>query len=103
VRSVYRDYDAKDKDHQPLAQQILVRYIDATGQLLFAPPNVKGWRGGKSWLNTSTVLARDNFAQQLAMGTLWSGGNGNLVAFDGVQQVVDVKPSAPADAKMAPT
>jgi hypothetical protein len=74
VRSVYRDYDAKDKDHQPLPQQVLVRHIDETGQLLFAPPNVKGWRGGKAWLNTSTVLARDNFAQQLAMGTLWAGG-----------------------------
>jgi hypothetical protein len=42
------------------------------GQTLFAPPNVKGWPGGPSWLNTSTVLERDNFAEALAMGTLWS-------------------------------
>jgi hypothetical protein len=41
------------------------------GQLLFAPPNVKGWPGGRSWLNTSTVLERANFAAALAMGTLW--------------------------------
>jgi hypothetical protein len=41
------------------------------GQQLFAPPNVKGWPGGRSWLNTSTVLERDNFAAALAMGSLW--------------------------------
>ncbi len=101
VRSVYRDYDAKDKDHQPLPQQYLVRPIDATGQLLFAPPNVKGWRGGKSWLNTSTVLARDNFAQLLAMGTLWGRGNGNILLDDG-QPEVAVLPTAPNDAAKAP-
>ena len=27
---------------------------EAMGQELFAPPNVKGWPGGKAWLNTST-------------------------------------------------
>jgi hypothetical protein len=77
VRAVYREYDTKDKDHQPLIQQNLVQQIDAMGQLLFAPPNVKGWRGAKAWLNTATVLARDNFAQSLAMGQLWGGGNRN--------------------------
>ena len=42
------------------------------GQTLFAPPNVKGWPGGPSWLNTSTLLERDNFAEALAMGTIWA-------------------------------
>jgi uncharacterized protein (DUF1800 family) len=55
----------------PVSQQVLVARIEAMGQELFAPPNVKGWRGGRDWLNTSTVLARQNFAQALAMGTLW--------------------------------
>ena len=54
-------------------QQVLVRWIDDMGQQLFAPPNVKGWRGGKAWLSTSAVLARHNFAQALAMGSLWRG------------------------------
>src|SRR5262249_61598725 len=45
--------------------------IVAMCQSLFAPPNVNGWQGGSSWLNTSTVLERDNFAEALAMGTLW--------------------------------
>jgi hypothetical protein len=74
VRSVYREYDTKDKRYKPLTQQNLVRHIDAMGQVLFAPPNVKGWRGAKAWLNTATMLARDNFAQLLAMGMLWNGG-----------------------------
>jgi uncharacterized protein (DUF1800 family) len=47
----------------------LVSRIDDMGQQLFAPPNVKGWPGGKTWLNTSTVLARHNFAQALSSGT----------------------------------
>ena len=44
--------------------------LAAMGQPLFSPPNVKGWPGGTAWLNTSTVLKRDNFAEALAMGTL---------------------------------
>ncbi len=49
--------------------EALAGQIDDMGQRLFAPPNVKGWPGGKSWLNTSTVLARHNFAQALCSGT----------------------------------
>ncbi len=47
----------------------LVPKLDAMGQNLFAPPNVKGWEGGRSWLNTATVLARHNFVQALTSGT----------------------------------
>jgi hypothetical protein len=53
-----------------LSGQGLVPILEAMGQNLFAPPNVKGWRGGKNWLNTATMLARQNFGQSLAMGTL---------------------------------
>ncbi len=42
--------------------------LEAMGQLLFAPPNVKGWSGGKAWLNTATILARNSFAKRLAVG-----------------------------------
>jgi uncharacterized protein (DUF1800 family) len=44
----------------------LVGIMEAMGQTLFAPPNVKGWPGGRAWLNTSTVLARANFSQRAA-------------------------------------
>jgi uncharacterized protein (DUF1800 family) len=36
------------------------------GQTLFLPPNVKGWDGGRKWINTSTLLARDSFASAVA-------------------------------------
>jgi hypothetical protein len=37
--------------------------------VLFAPPNVKGWRTGTDWLNSATLLARNNFAETVAMGS----------------------------------
>ena len=36
------------------------------GQLLFYPPNVAGWPGGTSWINSSTLLNRINFANAAA-------------------------------------
>jgi len=38
------------------------------GQDLFAPPNVKGWDGGLSWITTNTLLARYNQAATLLQG-----------------------------------
>ncbi len=67
VRAVYR----RSGPEEGLPQQVLVARLAAMGQQLFMPPNVKGWPGGTSWLNTSTILERDNFAEALAMGTLW--------------------------------
>ncbi|HJT78430.1 MAG TPA: DUF1800 domain-containing protein [Gemmataceae bacterium] len=52
-----------------VSPQSLVKKLEAMGQDLFAPPNVKGWVMGRAWLNTATVLARANFAQSLAAGT----------------------------------
>jgi hypothetical protein len=37
----------------------------AMGQNLFAPPNVKGWPGQETWINTSTLLARKQFLDRL--------------------------------------
>jgi uncharacterized protein (DUF1800 family) len=49
----------------------LVGPLEAMGQPLFAPPNVRGWPGGKTWLNSATILARQNFAQVM------TGSEGN--------------------------
>jgi uncharacterized protein (DUF1800 family) len=38
------------------------------GQDLFAPPNVKGWDGGISWITTTTLLDRYNTAAILIQG-----------------------------------
>src|SRR6185503_3964399 len=34
--------------------------LDQNGQSLFFPPNVKGWDGGRAWINSSTILGRTN-------------------------------------------
>jgi uncharacterized protein (DUF1800 family) len=38
------------------------------GQILFDPPSVKGWDGGKAWLNSATALARLNWIVELLTG-----------------------------------
>ena len=42
------------------------------GQILFAPPSVKGWDGGRAWISTSTLLFRYNFANYLINGDAMS-------------------------------
>jgi len=34
--------------------------LNQLGQGLFYPPNVKGWDGGRSWINSATLLGRAN-------------------------------------------
>ncbi len=40
------------------------------GQDLFAPPNVKGWDGGLTWITTNNLLARYNQAAVLVQGDM---------------------------------
>ena len=42
------------------------------GQVLFYPPNVAGWPAGTSWINSSTLLNRINFANAAARRTATS-------------------------------
>jgi uncharacterized protein (DUF1800 family) len=58
-----------DVGQKLIAPQALVGKVDGMGQTLFAPPNVKGWEGGRAWLTTATILARNNFAEQLTSGS----------------------------------
>jgi len=38
------------------------------GQNLFAPPNVRGWPGGESWINSNTLVVRKQFLDRLFRG-----------------------------------
>jgi uncharacterized protein (DUF1800 family) len=38
------------------------------GQKLFDPPSVKGWNGGRAWLNSNTTLMRLNWTAELLAG-----------------------------------
>jgi uncharacterized protein (DUF1800 family) len=51
----------------PLVSWGMLRQL---GQDLFAPPNVKGWDGGVTWITTNTLLTRYNDAQALVEGQL---------------------------------
>lgn len=40
------------------------------GQELLFPPNVAGWEGGTTWINSATLLVRSNFPRQLFFADL---------------------------------
>jgi hypothetical protein len=98
VLAVYRRYDEKEANYQPLPQQGLVSWLNGMGQHLFAPPNVKGWPGGRAWLTTDTMLQRDNFATALAMGTLFP----SLQPKPAVKRAAAPPPRGKAGVKPAP-
>ncbi len=47
---------------------ILLDAMDLMGQSIFFPPSVKGWDGGRSWINTSTLFVRQNTLNYLLTG-----------------------------------
>ncbi len=46
----------------------LASAADLMGQNLFYPPSVKGWDGGRAWINTSTLFVRQNLLIYLLTG-----------------------------------
>lgn len=42
--------------------------LERLGQGLYYPPSVKGWDGGRSWINSSTLLGRANLVHRLLSG-----------------------------------
>jgi hypothetical protein len=55
-------------------RQLGIRYSDpipfvfvtaGLGQNLMAPPNVRGWPGGETWINSTTLLARKQFVERM--------------------------------------
>ena len=47
---------------------VLLSASDLMGQSLFQPPSVKGWPGGRTWINTSTLFVRQNLLVYLVTG-----------------------------------
>ena len=43
----------------------LHRSLREVGQAVFYPPNVKGWEGGRIWINSSTLLGRSNLVHAM--------------------------------------
>lgn len=38
--------------------QVIYQFQKLLGQILFNPPNVAGWKGGKSWIDSSSLMMR---------------------------------------------
>lgn len=43
--------------------------VGRLGQDLFMPPNVKGWPGGETWINATTLLSRKQFLEMVFRGS----------------------------------
>ncbi len=90
-RIFYSDQAIARKIKSPVELAIgVLRFFDASinmqqlgdrlqrlGQLPLYPPNVKGWDGGKTWINAATILARGNLVSQMlnSQETHFSDGN----------------------------
>lgn len=47
---------------------VVRRSLHLMGQVPFDPPSVDGWDGGRKWINTSTLFARQNLCAYLLRG-----------------------------------
>jgi len=52
---------------------VLSDAMNLMGQNIFFPPSVKGWDGGRSWINTATLFTRQNILCFMITGKTPSG------------------------------
>lgn len=78
-------------------------YTDRMGQKLFDPPNVKGWKMGRNWINTDTMTARLNYATHAVDSLRYRGLMKDHVtaAFNAMGRNADVIFSNAEDAVLA--
>lgn len=60
VVGTLRQFGLRADDAMPYAQTVAT-----LGQVLFAPPNVKGWPGGEAWIDSTTLLGRKRFLENV--------------------------------------
>jgi uncharacterized protein (DUF1800 family) len=60
---------------------------EQTGQQIYQPPNVSGWRHNAYWLNTSAMSGRASFAQSIVWRLRDNGGFDNLYPMSAAQAV----------------
>ncbi len=106
-RYFYSDEAQGKKIRSPVELGVgLLRSLDATastqrlavelgelGQMLFFPPNVKGWDGGLAWINSATLLGRANLVKHMIEDNNAKFGGGTLSAYvqqQGWQSAADV-------------
>jgi hypothetical protein len=55
--------------------EVLLQFQKVLGQVLFYPPNVAGWPGGRSWIDSSSLMYRIKIPSTLL--------NGGVIDFTG--------------------
>ena len=56
----------------------LAAACDRQDQELFHPPNVSGWAGGRTWLNSTTLIERGNWCNDV----IWGNDDFGMPPFD---------------------
>jgi len=64
-----------------VANRDLSNRLGSLGEILFNPPNVKGWPGGRTWVSTSTVSLRQKFMLDVIDGKIMLRDNGKQTRF----------------------
>jgi hypothetical protein len=63
----------------PAISNIVPSYVrtsgETLGQSLFEPPNVAGWPGYRQWINTTTLLARNQYTDSIVTGRTLTNQN----------------------------
>lgn len=77
--------------------KVLENSLASLGQVLFAPPNVKGWDGGRAWISASSLLYRYNLATYLLSGKARILGGGNTKT-----AVIPLDKIAPSESRSTP-
>ena len=65
----------------------LAEAMQSLGQGLMFPPSVKGWDGGRTWINSSTLLGRSNLVRSLVSDDKTRFGGGTLRDYMAEQKV----------------
>ena len=55
-------------EDQNASLNVFVRQLKLMGQDLYSPPNVKGWEGGKAWIDDDSLLRRRSFLTRIMRG-----------------------------------
>jgi len=92
LAGLLRDFGVKGADYNAINA-----WTSEMGQELLQPPNVKGWYGGRDWINANLIFRRYNFAAALVQSAPGAGGQQGIdlvAALDGkgcatAEQVVD--------------
>lgn len=80
---------------------ILNDALDLMGQNLYFPPSVKGWDGGRTWINTSTMFVRQNLMAFLLTGKKPRGydANANDMQYDPMPLLGELAKASPGSEK----